>query len=253
MAESLSELNRKPERGGKQHFTATMWTEVLNASRGGEETALDARNRLCQTYWYPVYAFLRRKGSLPGEAADLTQEFLAEVTTPENLARADRTKGRFRTYLLGALDKHLANQWDKLNAQKRKPANGIVSIDEQDAEGQYLHEPTTNETPDKLFDRIWALTVLQQAMRELERDYSKRGKADIFQQLRIFIEDDKGTISYEQAAQQCNISLSAVKTAILRLRRDYGVAIKQVLSETVSSEQDSEEELAALFGALGSN
>ncbi len=250
MADSLTELNRRPERGGKDHFTATMWTEVLNAGQGGAATSLEARNRLCQAYWYPIYAFLRRKGSLPGEAADLTQAFLVEVTTPENLARADRTKGKFRTYLLGALDKYLANEWDKVNAQKRRPANGLVSIDEQDAEGRYLHEPATNESPDKLFDRAWAVTVLQQAMRELERGYSNRGKAAVFKTLRVFVEGEKKPMSYEEAAEQCGMSLSAVKTAIFRLREDYGEAITQILAETVTTKEELDEELAELFVAL---
>jgi RNA polymerase sigma-70 factor (ECF subfamily) len=250
MANSLTELNRDPNRGGKQHFTATMWTEVLNASKEGTATSLEARNRLCQAYWYPVYAFLRRKGTLPGEAADLTQAFLAEVMQPGNLARADRTRGKFRNYLLGALDKHLANQWDKVNAQKRKPQDGFVSINEEDAEGRFLHEPVTNESPDRAFDRIWALTVLQQAMQELETYYSSRDKAGLFQKLRVFIEDDKKALSYEQAAEQCGMKLSAVKTAILRLRREYGEAIKRVLAATVESDQDLEEEIATLFVAL---
>jgi RNA polymerase sigma-70 factor (ECF subfamily) len=228
-----------------------MWTEVLNASKEGTATSLEARNRLCQTYWYPVYAFLRRKGTLPGEAADLTQAFLAEVMQPGNLARADRTRGKFRNYLLGALDKHLANQWDKVNAQKRKPQDGFVSINEEDAEGRFLHEPVTDETPDRAFDRIWALTVLQQAMQVLAENYAERDKADIFRKLRVFIEDDKKTISYEAAADQCGMKLSAVKTAILRLRREYGEAIKQVLAETITTKHELDEELAALFEALG--
>src|SRR5262245_12278875 len=153
---------------GRAAFATTHWSVVLEAGESHSPKASDALARLCQTYWYPLYAYVRRKGHDVHDAQDLTQEFFARLLARNYLSVADRNKGKFRSFLLGSLEHFLAREWTKAHAQKRGRAQSAFSLDEKDAEDRYLIEPAHDLTPEKIFDRRWATTLLDQAMRQLQ-------------------------------------------------------------------------------------
>ena len=161
--------------GPQGQFSTTHWSLVLTAYASDTTAAAVALNKLCRSYWRPVYAFIRRKGHQPEEARDLTQEFFCELLEKEFFLEANRERGRFRSFLLGALKNFMANEWRRQNAQKRA-ASQTISFDAQDAEDRYAFEPAAEINPQTLFDQVWAIAVLDQAMALLETEYARTGK-----------------------------------------------------------------------------
>jgi RNA polymerase sigma-70 factor (ECF subfamily) len=221
---------------GASAFATTHWSVVLSARNETpeDENALEA---LCQTYWYPIYAYVRRRGHDATAAKDLTQEFFAQLLQKQLLAGVDPTKGKFRSWLLGVMNHFLAHQWAKANAQKRGAGQPMFSWDELEAEEAYRLDACDESAPEKFFDRQWALTVLEHAAARLRQEYELAGKGALYSCLKDFVSLEGADASYEQAAQQLGLGGSAVKSAIHRLRQRYQKLLRTEIAQTVSNDR----------------
>lgn len=239
-------------RAADARFATTRWSLVLEAGRGRGAQAEDALARLCRNYWYPLYAFVRRRGHPPHDAQDLTQEFFARVLAQQTVGQADPQRGRFRTFMLTALTHFLADEWEKQRAQKRGGGREIVSLDLAAAERRFAHEPAAPEdAPDRAFDRQWALALLDTVLAQLESEYANRGKAALFAALRPALTTPRDGQPYAEIASQLGVSEGAVKVAAHRLRHRYRELVQAAIDETVASEKEAADELQHLFRALG--
>ena len=232
-------------------FATTHWSLVLAARDRAEPGADEALAGLCSLYWYPLYAYVRRRGHGADEAHDLTQEFFARLLGKDFLAGVDRGKGKFRAFLLAACSHFLANERDRVRAKKRGGGRAILSLSAADAEGRYSAEPADALTPEKLFERRWALALLQQVMTRLRDEFEAKGKGRLFDRLRGFLVGEKGA-GYRQAANELRLSEGAVKVAVHRLRQRYRELLHEEIARTVGAAEEVEEEIRALFAALGS-
>ncbi len=228
-------------------FATTHWSVVLAAGQGAEPRAAEALEELCQAYWYPLYAFLRRQGHSVEDAQDLVQAFLCHLLERGILQVADPRRGRFRSFLLGTLKHFVSDETKKLEAQKRGGGQPLISLNWADVEGRFQQEPADEASPDRLFERRWATTVLDRALDRLQTECVAGKRQDQFEQLQDFITGEKGPVSYAEAAARLGISLSAVKSAILRLRRRYHEIVREEVSQTVSSLGEVEDELRYLL------
>jgi RNA polymerase sigma-70 factor (ECF subfamily) len=231
-------------------FSATHWSIVLAASGNDLSRATAALERLCRTYWYPIYAFVRRRGFGPHDAEDLTQGFFAFLLEKETLKKVDRAKGKFRTFLLAALTNFLANEHDKRQTLKRGGRREIVSLDETVAEGRYLREPVESLTPEKLFERRWANVLVEQVLARLKEEYAASGKADVFAKLEPALTRDTGAGAYAEWVKELGMSEGAVKVALHRLRRRFGEVLRSEIAHTVSSPEEIDDEIRHLFAAI---
>jgi RNA polymerase sigma-70 factor (ECF subfamily) len=229
-------------------FATTHWSLVL-AAKGGTTSAHTALSRLCETYWYPLYAFVRRQGHGPHDAQDLTQEFFARLLDKDWLDSTDPARGRFRSFLLVAVKRFLANEWDKARAQKRGGGATIFSMDETSAESRYRHEPAETITAEQLFDRRWALTLLDQVLARLRDEMASAKKLEQFEALKFCLTGENAA-AYSEIARLLATSEGAVKVAIHRLRERYRALIRAEIAQTVGSEEEVDDELRQLFAAL---
>ena len=236
--------------GLASRFTQTHWSVVLAAGQSDSSHAEEALQSLCQVYWYPLYAFVRRQGYSLHDAEDLTQAFFARLLAKGDLAGVDRQKGKFRSFLLASMKHFLANEWDYCQAQKRGGGRQIVSIDFGNGESRYAVEPSHDITPDKLYERRWAMTVLEQAMAKLREEMRASGKERHFEQMKIFMTGGKGEVPYAQVAETLGISEGSVKVTVHRLRKRYRELLCEEVAHTVDEKEDVEDELRALLGAL---
>jgi len=211
----------------------------------------DALSSLCQLYWYPLYAFVRRQGHKPEDAADLTQGFFTRFLERNDVAAARQERGRFRSYLLACMKHYLANEWDRTRAQKRGGGKSPVSIDAMVAEERYGLEPGHDLTPEKLFDRRWALTLLDRVLTDLRHDLSGKGKRHVFEQLKPFITNDGEADERRRAAEALKMSEGAFNVALHRLRKRYRELLRKHIADTVRDEKDVDDEIRDLFAALG--
>jgi len=241
---------RKSEPTGVQVFATTHWSVVLTAGHGGSEPARTALETLCRAYWYPIYFYIRRKGVGADDAQDLTQGFFAQIIAKEHLRRADREKGKFRTFLLSILDYFLAREWNRAHRQKRGGRIAFVSLDEQDPEERYKLEPANNETPEKNFLRQWALMTLRQTMNTLEAECQASGKAPLLQEARGILSGEQDTGRYAEIAKSLGVSEGAARVAVHRLRQRYGQLLREQIAQTVSGPEEIEEELRYLLKVL---
>lgn len=232
-------------------FVTTHWSVVLSAREEDSPRSREALELLCRTYWFPLYAFVRRQGRTPPDAQDLTQEFFARLLQKEYLKSAAQEKGRFRTFLLVALKRFLANEWDREHAQKRGGGAAIVSIDEELAESRFAAEPAHHLQPDLLFDRQWAMTLLEHTMTRLHDEYLSSGRAKLFELLRGCLAKDESALPYVEIAARLNLTEAAVKMAVQRLRARYREILREEISGTVSSAEEIEEEIRHLFSTFG--
>jgi RNA polymerase sigma factor (sigma-70 family) len=231
------------------NFATTRWSLVLAAGgdRASPETG-QALAALCEAYWYPLYAEARRRGLSPEDAGDRTQAFFARLLEKGDLAAADRQRGRFRSFLLASFGHFLSNQWDRERAAKRGGGR-VVTIDAAKVESRYALEPSHEATPERLFDRRWALTVIDRALGRLREESQRQGKAEQFDALKGALAGDRGT-PYAELAQRLGTTEAAVKTAVCRLRGRCRELIREEIAQTVASPEDVDEELRALFAAL---
>ncbi len=231
-------------------LTTTHWSVVLEASAAGSPCAAEALEQLCRTYWYPLYAFVRRRGYGATEAEDLTQEFFAHLLRRNFPAGIRPEGGRFRSYLVTALQHFLINEWENARAQKRGGGQPVYSLQALNAEDRYQLEPADHMTPEALFDRRWAAELLERVRQRLRSEYIAVGKGDAFDRLQPCLTGAELALPYAELAGQLGCSESGVKMAVHRMRRRYGQLLRQEISQTVARPEDVEEEIRALLAAL---
>lgn len=231
-------------------FATTRWTLVLAAGRRGAPQADMALEELCRTYWYPLYAYVRRHGHSHENAEDLTQAFFARFLEKNYLAGISSDKGKFRSFLLVSMKHFLANEWDRANRQKRGGGLQLLSLDWQDAETRYQINPADNLSPDKLYDRTWAVTLLERVISRLRDENTAEGKTKLFEQLKPFLMVGKSAIPYGQAAAELELTEGAVRVAVHRLRRRYRELLREEITQTLSDPAQADEEMQALFSAF---
>ena len=225
-----------------RRFATTQWSLVLAAGANDRDALAD----LCSRYWYPVFAFVRRQGHSAEDAEDLTQAFFTRLLDKRELGNADRHRGRFRTFLLTACSHFLANERDRAQTLKRGGGATAVPMDVIEAEGRYERALLTTDTPETLYERQWALTLLATVLEQLRNEYA--GNEQLFDRLSEFVADPQG--SYADAARDLGISLPAVKMAIHRLRGRYRDALTQRVADTVTSTEDVDDEIRHLMKAV---
>jgi RNA polymerase sigma-70 factor (ECF subfamily) len=234
-------------------FSTTHWSVVLGAGQTDLAAATAALERLCRTYWYPIYAFIRRRGSDPHEAEDLTQSFFAFLLEKESLKKVDRRKGRFRTFLLAALMNFLANEWDKRQTLKRGGQSQIVSLDETVAEELYCREAVESVTPETLFERRWAWALVEQVLARLKEEYAAANKDRLFASLEPALTREVAPGTLVQFAAELGMSEGAVKVALHRLRRRFGELLRSEIAHTVASPEEIDDEIRHLFAAISAS
>jgi RNA polymerase sigma-70 factor (ECF subfamily) len=227
-------------------FVTTHWSVVLTAGRSDTTHAHDALAKLCQTYWHPLYAYVRRRGHSPEDAQDLTQGFFAQLLEHKAVATVSPDKGRFRSFLLASLNHFLSDEWDKARAKKRG-AGKIVSLDTQCAETWLNQQPSEMLTPERAFELRWAITLLEQVYQRLESEHQQQGKAELFDTLRTTLAGPGNSAPYAELGQQLGLNEGAVKVAVHRLRQRYRALLRETIAETVASEAEVEEELRYLM------
>jgi RNA polymerase sigma-70 factor (ECF subfamily) len=231
-------------------FATTHWTAVLAAGRGDPQRANVALEELCRTYWYPLYAYVRRQGHSREDAEDFTQGFFARLLEKNYLEGITSDRGKFRAFLLVAVKRYLANEWDRANRQKRGGGVLPLSLDWQDADNRYQINPTDHLSPDKLYDRAWAMTVLEQVITRLRDEHAAEGKAALYEQLKAFLMVGKSEIPYAEASCILKLSEGAVRVAVHRLRRRYRELLREEITQTLANPAQADEEMQALFTAL---
>ncbi len=232
-------------------FATTQWSLVLAAGQRGSPSAEEALARLCALYWYPVFAFVRRQGHPTEEAQDLTQGFFARLIEKGDLSAADRNRGRFRSFLLTNCRFFLANERDRALAKKRGGGRVPLSIDVAVAEGRYEQALAHGETPERLYDRQWCLTLLEGVLEAVRAEYEASGKQSVFDRLQPFLTGDPDAGSHADAARDLGTSAGAVKVAVHRLRRRYRDELRRRVADTVGSDGDVEDEIRYLLETLG--
>jgi DNA-directed RNA polymerase specialized sigma24 family protein len=234
---------------GRQ-FNTTHWSVVLLAGQNESQQSAEALEKLCRTYWPPLYGFIRRQGYSPEDAQDLTQKFFALLLERKDFGAVDPCKGKFRTFLLTSLTHFLANERDWSKAAKRGGGQQIISLNALESEQQYRAEPTVNLSPDKIFDLRWGTTVLEEALRKLQAEMSTEEKSRQFAQLKVYLTDEPGEGDYAAAGTQLGMSRQAVGVAVHRLRQRYRELVRAEVAQTVASPLEVEEEMRHLYEAL---
>ena len=243
--------HRAENAGGRAAvFATTHWSVVLAAGHGETPQAAEALEKLCSTYWYPLYACVRRQGYGPEDAQDFTQEFFARLLARDYLARANPQWGKFRSFLLAGLKRFLCDEWDKAHRLKRGGGQKAISFDAQLAEERYRLEPVEPVTPERLFERSWAMTLLEQAAGRLQQEYVSAGKTDLYEQLTDFRLDVPEQPAYAQAATQLGLSESAVKSAIHRLRQRHHQLVREEILQTVANPAEVDDEIQYLLRVI---
>jgi len=230
-------------------FVTTHWSVVLAAGRGEAPQAQASLEKLCQTYWCPLYAYVRRRGYTAADAEDLTKEFFAWLLQRDWLGQSDPQRGRFRSFLLTTISRFLANEWDKTRTQKRGGGR-VVSLPFGAAEARCRWEPADKVTPEQSFEWRWALTLLDQVMDRLRADYSRQDKAELFEKLKPCLLGERAAQPYGRLALKLGMTAGSVKVAVHRLRQRYRQLLREEIAHTVASPEEIEEELRHLFAVL---
>ncbi len=231
-------------------FSATSWTNLIAARQGDTVAGEAALEKLCRSYWYPLYAHVRRRGFDPDLAQDLTQDFFFRIIRENYLGSADRTKGKFRSFLLAALDHFLLDQRKRANAQKRGGGQTIISLDDEDPEGRFLNEPAVDMSPEKIFTRQWFLTLYDEVLSQLRDECVAAGKGAQFDVLKVFLTDDTGFRDYAEPAALLGMSTNAVAVAVHRLREKCRDLMYAEIARTVASPEELESEVRHLLATL---
>jgi RNA polymerase sigma-70 factor (ECF subfamily) len=234
---------------GRPAFATTHWSVVLTVGAAQPTRARQALSRLCQIYWYPLYAYIRRRGLSPEDAEDLTQEFFAQLLRKESFSHITREGGRFRSFLLKSLSRFLTDEWRRTHAQKRGAGN-VISLDTTCAEARFRIEPTDSHTPETLYNRAWALALLGRTFNCLREEYSRDGKGPLFDALKFCLTGERSAIRYAELAERFQMTESTLKTLVHRLRKRYRKLLRDEVAQTLNVTEDIEEELRALFRSL---
>jgi RNA polymerase sigma-70 factor (ECF subfamily) len=232
-------------------FVTTRWTAVLTAGCSDTARARQALAELCQAYWFPLYAYARRRGHGPHDAEDLTQGFFARLLKMQSLAGVSREKGKFRAFLLASMNHYLADEWDRACAQKRD-IHRTISLDAEAAENRYRAEPVEHLTPERLFDRQWALTLLEAVVQRLHREYEESGRGALFLELRFAITGEKSDVPYADLAARLGLTGEAVRVAVHRLRQRFRKLLWEEIGQTVADESEIADEMRNLRQILSS-
>jgi DNA-directed RNA polymerase specialized sigma24 family protein len=232
-------------------FPTTRWSQVAHAADPAAPEARAALAELCGAYWYPIYAFIRRKGNGPGQALDLTQGYFAHLLERGTAASADPARGRFRSFLLADCGHFLAHEREREAAARCRGRLAMLSINANDAEGQYQLEPVHEQTPERLFERDWALALLEGVVAEVRREYEASGRGASFKVLKVVLEAGSSRLSQADMAARLGTTEAATQVAVHRLRKRYREALRAAIAATVADEAEVDDELRALFAALG--
>ncbi len=237
--------------GSPERFRTTRWSVVLAARGGTSPEARQALQELCEAYWYPLYAFIRRHGHPVEEARDLTQEFFLRLLEKDFLALVDQSRGKFRSFLMTACKHFLANEHDRAQALKRGGGREFLSIDARAGESRYVAEPMHDLTAERLFERRWALLLLQHVLGRLRDEWQRAGKGEQFEQLKPFLTGEKPAEHYARVAEDMRATPGAVRVAVHRLRRRYRELLREEITRTVNDPGQVETEIRDLMAALG--
>ncbi len=237
---------------GQARFATTHWSVVLQAGHVESPQAGEALERLCRTYWYPLYAYVRRKGYGPNDAQDLTQEFFARLLRGNFLNTVEQRKGRFRSFLVASLEHFLVKEWVRINRQKRGGGQTILSLDAERAENRYALEPADKLSAQKLYERRWAMTLLDQAMKRLGEECRQNGKTELFEKVKNLLSGDDQEECYRELAAGLAMSDGAFRVAVHRLRQRYGILLREEIAQTVATHEEVDEEVRCLFAAFSS-
>jgi RNA polymerase sigma-70 factor (ECF subfamily) len=244
-------MDRRRSHHVSPRFETTHWSMVVAASGGPTPRSREALSRLCEMYWYPLYAYVRRRGYDADAAQDLTQEFFTRVIEKDYLSDATPERGRFRAFLLASLRHFLANEYDRASAQKRGGGRPALALEFETAEGRYQLEPPDTCTPETIYERRWALTVLDRTLTRLRAEHEAAGRLALFDRLKGYLTGDASGTSYAEAASALGMSEGAVKVAVHRLRRRFGALLREEIADTVVDPAQIDDEIRALFAALG--
>jgi RNA polymerase sigma factor (sigma-70 family) len=231
-------------------FLTTRWSIVLGARDKASSSGTQALESLCQTYWYPLYVFVRRQGHVAHDAQDLTQAFFARLLEKDYLQSVEREKGRFRTFLIVAMKRFLLNEWDKLRTQKRGGNFLHLSLDADLAESRYLGELLETLPADQIYERRWALTLLDQAMSRLRLDYTSSGREREFEHLKTSLTAERGEVSYREIAGTLQMTEGAARVALHRLRKRFREIFREEIASTVSTSDEVDDEVHYVVGIL---
>ena len=246
----LTPTNESHASSGGEQFPATQWSVVLLAGQSHVPRAETALNDLCRTYWYPLYAYVRRHGHSPPDAQDLTQEFFARLLEKKYLKLATQERGRFRSFLLKSLKHFLVNEWVRGKAQKRGGGQKVIPLDEAAAEITYQQEPAGALAPESLYDKLWAMTLLERGMERLGEIYAAAGKRKLFDRLKNLLLAEGSGECYRELAGPLGLSEGAVKVAVHRLRHRFSDVVREEIAQTVATPAEVDEELRCLMAAM---
>jgi len=250
---STSSAADVPETGvrGSAAFATTHWSLIARAADAGTPEGRAALEELCRIYWYPLYGFARRRGLAPADAEDLTQGFLADLLARGAVAQADAARGRFRTFLLTSFDHYCSHERARAHAAKRGGGQAVVSLDAvQAAEGRFREESATTESPEKVYDRKWALSLIEVALAAVRREYAANGKAAWFDELKAALWSGRGEVAYADVARRIGSTEGAVKVAVHRLRQRFGERFRAEVAKTVVDPAEIEDEIRHLLATV---
>jgi RNA polymerase sigma-70 factor (ECF subfamily) len=247
---STAESSTAEKEARQVAFVTTHWSVVLAAGQGDATCARNALDKLCQTYWYPLYSYARRRGCSAHDAQDLTQEFFAQLLQRESLAGANPGRGRFRSFMLKMMDHFIVSEWRKARAQKRGGGCPMLSLDLAAAEARFDLEPADDSTPDKIFEKQWALALLNEVLNRLEDECRREGNDKLFAALRQTLMGPRESQPYADLAARLGMSEGAIKVAMHRLRKRYRELVLAEIANTLDRPQDAEDEMRHLFAAL---
>jgi RNA polymerase sigma factor (sigma-70 family) len=247
----MSDRNDSPQsRPGARRFATTRWSQVLAAGQDQTAVSREALASLCEVYWYPLYAYVRRWGHDPDQAQDLTQEFFTRLLEKHYLRDADPSRGKFRSFLLASLKHFLSNERDRAFALKRGGRVTILPLEVETAEGMYQREPPDADTPEKVFERRWALTLLERTLVRLRQEFTAGGRGALFARLEGYLTGEQLTVPYAQLAEELAMTEGAIKVAVHRLRRRFGALLRDEIGDTVSDPEQVDDEVRELFRIL---
>ena len=245
-----SESNRDPALVPHPQFTTTHWSVVLLAGQADSPHATEALEKLCRTYWYPLYVYVRRQGNSPEDAQDLTQNFFSRLLEKNYFAKADPDRGKFRTFLLRSMKNFLVNEWKRAGRVKRGGDLTFLSFDANVAEDRYAAEPANESNPDTAYEQRWAVTLIEQVLTALRQEFNAADKARLFEELKGFIWGDKSTASYVEIAGHLNLTEGSVKVAVHRLRHRFRELLRAEVAHTVARPEDVDGELRHLIAVV---
>lgn len=234
-------------------FVTTHWSLVLKAGREDDAAAFEALEHLCKQYWPPLYAFVRRSGKNPEDAKDLTQSFFARLLADRRIGLADPARGKFRTFLLASLRRFMINEWRAAHCAKRGGQHHHISLDLDPEERFFSHEPHTNDTPERLFERRWAMRILEQALEQLQADYVRSGQNLLFEEMRRVILQRDSDLTYADLGQRLGMTENYFKVSVFRIRQRFRQHVRAVVADTLpegATTSEIEAELGHLLAVL---